>query len=205
MPGGGKSRHRRPAQHQLDPQARLADRIGDQARPRQMPDPQQMLDIDEHRDAHRLPRPTRSSPRKRGPRDVAASLLGSRLRGNERCLIGLITRLLHADRGEQANELGHAGAIIEVLAHPAFTRRAEPLAQLRRGDGARQRRGQGLRVLRRHQDAVDLILDQFRHPRHGRRHAAQALALGLDQHVGQPVAVAVAGDPAGQHEQVRAR
>ncbi len=93
--------------------------------------------------------------------------------------------------------------MIEPGSDPLLARRSQPPAQLRRADGAGQGIGQRLRIVRRHKYAVHRIIDQLRHGRDVGGHAAQALALGLDKDVGQPVTVAVAGDPAGQHEQVR--
>jgi hypothetical protein len=65
----------------------------------------------------------------------------------------------------------------------------------------RQRVGQPGCVRRRHQQPGDLVIHDLRDAGVARRHHGQPHRHGLQDHVGDAVAVAVIADDAGQHEQ----
>ena len=85
---------------------------------------------------------------------------------------------------------------------PASTGLAERAAPRRLTD----QHFEGLRQLLRRfgldQQAGDAVIDQFGNAGHARGDAGEALALRLDEHVRQPVAVAVARHARGEREQV---
>ena len=71
-------------------------------------------------------------------------------------------------------------------------------SRIARSSARRQRR----RIVGRHDKAVLAVVEQLGHAGNVGRDAGKPLARRLDQHIGQAVAVAVVGDPAGQHEEI---
>ena len=65
-----------------------------------------------------------------------------------------------------------------------------------------QRICKGLRVIRRDEQSVGFILDEFRDPRYGCAHHGNGHGHRLDEHVWDAVAITVAGDAAGKGEHV---
>ena len=103
---------------------------------------------------------------------------------------------------EQSRQVRNAGGKVELLARQPHRAFAQTVAQGGIGDGTLQRHGQRLRVVGGDQQTGLALAQEFGNARKRGRDAAKALAGGLDNDIGQPVAVAIGGDAAGQHEQV---
>ena len=103
---------------------------------------------------------------------------------------------------EQRRQSVDAAPHVEVAAHARLAGGGEPGAADRIADQRGERGGQSARIAGRHENAGRAVLDQLGNSRQPGRDAGETLALRLHQHVRQPVAVAVAADLGGEHEQI---
>src|SRR5215467_906057 len=89
------------------------------------------------------------------------------------------------------------------VADPTLARSAKPSALLGIADQTLQFSGKRTRIVWRNEQSGDFRFDQLRDCRYACRNTGKPLALRLDQHIWQSVAVAVFGDLAGESEDVR--